>query len=536
MKLFARLYTSNSLRRRGRLISCLLISGVITLPHEAIADYNTHMSNHPSLEIDQKRREASAQLDPVERSKLGQYMTPSSVASFMASLFRRWPNEVRLLDPGAGIGSLTDAYFEQFQQRSPQGAFLSVAAYEIDQTLLGYLRQHLKALEGRARAAGRQFSGETIPRDFIAEGVTSLGLGMRERFTHSILNPPYKKIAVGSQHRKLLSSVGIETVNLYAAFLALTIALTEEGGEIVAIVPRSFCNGTYFQPFRIWILDRVAIKQIHVFGSRKKTFQEDAVLQENVIVHLVRGETQGGVTVSSSNDPTFADYSEWRVPFEAIVQSTDADKFIHIPQKGFEASAFPFTHSLEELGLEVATGPVVDFRVREYWQQDPASNSIPLLYAHHFAGGTLTWPREHKKPNALALNENTRKWLIPGGYYCITRRFTAKEERRRLVAYVFDPTQLRSKLLGFENHLNVFHIAKSGLSEEIAYGLAVFLNSTVVDKYFRSFSGHTQVNATDLRALRYPSLATLVALGKWAITNRGASQEQIDQAVSTYGS
>ncbi len=47
----------------------------------------------------------------------------------------------------------------------------------------------------------------------------------------------------------------------------------------------------------------------------------------------------------------------------------------------------------------------------------------------------------------------------------------------------------------------------------MAAGLACFLNSTVLDNYFRVFSGHTQVNATDLRNMKYPSGDRLRALG-----------------------
>ena len=43
---------------------------------------------------------------------------------------------------------------------------------------------------------------------------------------------------------------------------------------------------------------------------------------------------------------------------------------------------------------------------------------------------------------------------------------------------------------------------------------AAFLNSTLVDTYFRQFNGHTQVNATDLRSLRYPGSDELVRLGE----------------------
>jgi adenine-specific DNA-methyltransferase len=39
-----------------------------------------------------------------------------------------------------------------------------------------------------------------------------------------------------------------------------------------------------------------------------------------------------------------------------------------------------------------------------------------------------------------------------------------------------------------------------------------YLNSQEVDDYFRVFSGHTQVNATDLRRLRYPTIEQLKSM------------------------
>ena len=59
-------------------------------------------------------------------------------------------------------------------------------------------------------------------------------------------------------------------------------------------------------------------------------------------------------------------------------------------------------------------------------------------------------------------------------------------------------------------------------------GLAVFLNSSMVDDYFRQFNGHTQVNATDLRLMKYPNRKTLINLGHWANKSKIISQKKID--------
>jgi adenine-specific DNA-methyltransferase len=486
------------------------------------------MSHVAIRTIDAKRLEANARLDPTQKSKLGQFMTPSAIAEFMASLFTRWPSDTRLLDPGAGIGSLTDAFAEQFFKRAPLKAQLHIATYEIEPVLLTYLREHLEEIRRRGANENRQVAYEIIERDFITEATFGLGFGADRRFSHAILNPPYKKINTNSEHRKSLSRIGIETVNLYTAFFGLAVELTEQNGEIVAIIPRSFCNGTYFRPFREWLLARAAIRHLHIFDSRSKAFKDDEVLQENIIIYLVRDAKQGEVVVSTSHDQTFADYKEICFPFSAIVKPDNVERFIHIPTIEVNGGLSLCSHTLQELGLEVSTGPVVDFRVRSHWRKDPGEECVPLLYPHHFANGGLNYPAVHKKPNALAVNEETRKWLMPQGCYTLVKRFSAKEERRRVVAFVLDPKQLQFDFYGFENHFNVIHAKKHGIPADLAHGLALFLNSTLLDRQFRLFSGHTQVNATDLRTMKYPDRTQLMKFGKWAQKQQKLTQDAID--------
>jgi len=120
--------------------------------------------------------------------------------------------------------------------------------------------------------------------------------------------------------------------------------------------------------------------------------------------------------------------------------------------------------------------------------------------------------------------------LVPAGVYVLVKRFTSKEERRRIVGCIYDPDEIHAPLVAFENHVNYFHANNHGLPMNLAKGLAAFLNSTVVDVCFRQFNGHTQVNATDLRSLRYPARTQLESLGG-KIANPGMPQEELDALV-----
>lgn len=482
--------------------------------------------------LDKIRLDVSTKLNVEEKSRLGQFMTPATVARFMASLFTQSDfGACRLLDAGAGIGSLSSAFLENHKFTR-----IEINAYEIDKNLREQLENIFACYE--TLNPNQDFAALILAEDFIESGVNLILSGKKNLFTHAILNPPYRKISSDSYHRHLLRQVGIETVNLYSAFVALALELLEEGGQLVAVIPRSFCNGTYYQNFRNLILQKSAIRQIHLFNARDKAFKEDNVLQENVIIHLERNGIQGDVTVSTSTDDTFADFVSHSYSFEQIVRKDDAERFIHVPTSQETCvieSSLTFNKSLPDFFIEVSTGPVVDFRVKEHIRQMPEAGTVPLLYPGHFTDNSIEYPKANwKKPNAIDFNQSTEKWLYPKGFYTVVRRFSSKEQKRRIYASVVNPDfSPESIAFGFENHLNVFHFRKKGIPETVAYGLAAYLNSTYIDKLFRRFSGHTQVNAADLRKLKYPGLNSLEVLGDWAKEQINPSQEMIDEKLNT---
>jgi len=498
-------------------------------------EYESQIRDHKQLatqlldHADALRREVAPGLALKRKSELGQFMTPSAVARFMASLFP--PSTLktcRLLDAGAGVGALTSAFLDRWN--SANGLHfqnVEVEAHEIDAPLRAHLETILACYAERLPVTYKVFSG-----DFILEAACRR-MQTSSRFTHAILNPPYKKINSASEHRLILRHAGIETVNLYSAFVALTLTLMQAGGQLVAIVPRSFCNGPYYRPFRTFLLRHAALRHIHLFASRTKAFKDDDVLQENVIIRLERGVGQASVTISNSADDTFADLTTHEHPFDRIVFPDDREQFIHVPTS-LERNAIELSpairFSLPDIGVGVSTGPVVDFRLQEHIHQKPITGTVPLLYPGHFSGYATEWPGEGmKRGNAIELNAVTKRWLYPNGFYTVARRFSAKEERRRIVASVVTPATFPdAPMLGFENHLNVFHEDKRGLPENLAHGLAAFLNTTAVDDHFRRFNGHTQVNATDLRLMKYPSRPALIALGKWARSQSKLTQAMLD--------
>ena len=479
----------------------------------------------------------------LRQGKFGQFLTPAPVATYMASLFGPLPNEVRLLDAGAGAGALTAAFASRLCEKNEGVRAIEATLYELDPLIQDALSETMRDCQRVCAESGIRFTFKIHVVDFIQEMSARLAKDLfgtpSPTFDAAIVNPPYRKIRVDSSERRNLRYADIKTSNLYTGFIALIQRLLVPGGQIVGITPRSFCNGPYFRPFREDFLTNLAVHRLHVFESRNAAFRNDSVLQENIIFHAVKGRKQPReIIISSSSGENGDIVAENVIPFAEVVHPQDAERFIHIPSAAGHAAAKKtmdgLHSSLASLGVNVSTGRVVDFRLKNALRLQPEKGTVPLVYPCHFNGGTVHWPKpKGRKPNAILNNDETRPWLVRSGVYLLTKRFTSKEERRRLVACLFDPEAVEAKWLGFENHLNYFHANGHGLDRSLAVGLFAFLNSTVVDQYFRRFSGHTQVNAADLRKLSYPDRKTLQAMGT-EMKTLDLPQNEIDEIVGKY--
>jgi adenine-specific DNA-methyltransferase len=497
------------------------------------------MNDDLMIRTEARRVAAMATLDADMQARLGQFFTPLRAAALIAGM-PRLPESgrFRILDPGAGVGSLAAAVVYRILAQAPR-LQVEIVAVEVDQSVSNLLSMTMTDCEKEAATSGTVLVASVVQGDFI--DLSTVGVqsdnALSDPFDLVIMNPPYAKLAASSPHRKAMLNQGVDCPNLYAAFLALGASMLTPGGQLVAITPRSFANGPYFEQFRKHLLRGVAIDRLHTFESRSTVFADTGVLQENIVLSGTRDGTRGKVWLTASHGHT-DESTKHVVDYCEILRPEDPHKFLRISTGDADTAvaevmaAMPST--LSELGIQASTGRVVDFRSRPNLRDEPEMADTPLIYPGNLQSGIVEWPRTIRKPQGfVVLNQADRKLLVPSGYYVVVKRFSAKEERRRIVAAVWDPESNGATDVAFENHLNIFHAKGTGLERSVAVGLSLWLNSSTVDRFFRTFSGHTQVNATDLRSLRFPSPYALRSLGVGR-SARLPEQQEIDQLVEEF--
>ncbi len=471
------------------------------------------------------------------RKERGHFGTAPAIADFMADMFtpitRR---KTRVLDAGAGVGTLSAALCQRFLQQRTAGR-IYFELWENDPQLEPRLRQTMESCRAALRDAGHDMEFAIRADNFILEHAqpSLFREAVAAQFDLAIMNPPYFKVRKDSEIARAMAHVVYGQPNVYAFFMAVASDLLADGGQMVAITPRSYFNGPYFKRFRKWFFDRMAVRQIHVFESRDAVFREDQVLQENVILLAVKGGTREDILLTSSRDRSFQSIERQVLPYASVIEDASGDHLVRVATNSLEQKVVEFVDSFpcrfRELPFRISTGPVVTFRSTEYLCIDRSKDTAPLLWMHNVRAFAVQLRPKNGKPMHIRAIDESKRLLLPAKRYVLLKRFTAKEERRRLVAGIVEPTDSYSPLLGLENHLNYVYSPNGELSREEAFGLAALFNSALIDRYFRAISGNTQVNAAEIRAMPTPDLETIRQIGKDVVSRGDITPMTVERIV-----
>jgi adenine-specific DNA-methyltransferase len=484
------------------------------------------------------------------KKEKGQFFTPIEIASLMASYADYKGNSVRILDPGCGSAVLSCALVEHLANTDKNLKLFELVAYETDMELIPISKQALDHLAKWGILHGVEIKYAIHTEDFILHNADCLKetgdlfSDPVEQFDIVISNPPYFKLSINDKRAIAGKIVVNGHPNIYAIFMALAAKLLKENGEIIFITPRSYAAGGYFKIFREYFFKRIDLDKVHLFVSRKDTFNRDNVLQETVIIKgTKRSKPESQVIVSSSGGLKDLQNPLMKIfPKNDIIDLSSGEKILYLPTTDYDESIMEifkgWAGNLSKYNIKISTGPVVAFRALDHIREQFENGSVflaPLFWLHNVRQMKLEWP-VHKSKNGQYINieEKSQTLLVPNKNYILLRRFSSKDDKNRLIAAPFFSNFVKSDFIGIENKVNYIYRPKGHLARNEVIGLCALLNSRVFDAYFRIFNGNVNVSATELREMSLPPLEIIKQIGDTIILSDDFSVENTNKIVNTY--
>ena len=479
----------------------------------------------------------------------GQFFTPQAIAHFMGSLVSTNKKQIDILDPGCGTAILTCALIENLVEKNPNIEVINLVAYETDSNLISLSEKSLSYLKNWLSDKEISFQYIICVHDFIMENYKYLNpsslyfLDKNQKFDFIISNPPYFKLSKDDNRVKAAQIIIDGQPNIYSIFLALAACMLKYDGEMIFIVPRSFTSGRYFNSFRNYFFKYVQIDFIHLFESRKDTFSRDNVLQETLILKAkpkTNKEYESQIVVSTCTGLQDIKQSKQKTYLQKdLINLKSKEKIIHLPTNTKEEAIIDlfksWNGSLNLYNIQISTGPVVAFRMENCIKETPEDETVSLYWLHNVTKMEVNYPlQKSNKGQYIQLCEQTKSYLIPNRNYIFLRRFSAKDDKSRLVAAPYFSLPGTPRYIGVENKLNYIYRPKGHMGRTEVMGIAALLNSNLFDTYFRTFNGNVNVSATELRAMPLPPLETIKEIGKKLILLNNFSMENVSKVIDDF--
>lgn len=475
------------------------------------------------------------------RKKIGQFFTPPSVAIFMGGLMEYTKKEITILDAGAGSGILSSTICDEVL-KNPHIENIHIDLYENNEDILPILNQNMEYLVNTLKGHGKTLTYKVLSENFIIynTGYWRGDIGATSTLYDVVIsNPPYKKIGKQDLEAVAMADIVFGQPNIYFLFMAMSAKLLKQEGQMIFITPRSFSSGAYFQSFRRWFFDNIKLTNLHLFVSRNDVFSCDSILQETIITRAIKTQNPlKNITVTESpNMSIFNNLTTFTVPYDVIVDTNDKNCFMRIPTNEDDINTISFINqwrnNLLTLGYKLKTGPVVDFRATEFTKYEPSESTVPLFWAYNYGdNNAIIFPvKDDKKPQYIQKSKESLGQLVKNIDYIFVKRFSSKEEPRRIQPALYNSNQFKFDYIGIENHINYIVKINGEMSQNELYGLFTILNSSFIDKYFRILNGSTQVNANEMNAIPFPKMEDILEIGAKATRLENITTEECDKII-----
>ena len=474
-----------------------------------------------------------------ERKKCGQFFTSLETARFMVNLYEI-PIEkqsVTVLDAGAGSGILSCAFIEWLEQFDTITE-VKLTCYENDENVLGILRENLDYCKkcSTKRVEYHIRTENYITSQYLDFNCMIGGNPNPPKYDYVIGNPPYMKIPKGAPEAAAMPKVCYGAPNMYFIFAAMGLFNLKDGGEMVYIIPRSWTSGAYFKRFRQYFLTEGKLEHIHLFVSRDKVFDKEDVLQETIIIkarktHLSPEQVK---LTSSKSNKDFDEITSLTVPYTLVVTGKNYYVYLVTDDKEVEVlkRLHQFCQTLPDIGVKMKTGLTVDFRNRSILRDEEEEGAIPLFYSQHIKQGKVEFPIQ--KEHEYVVTEQ-RGLMQDNKNYLFVKRFTAKEEPRRLQCGIYLAKNYpQYTKISTQNKINFIDGLLGEMSECLVYGLFVLFNSTLYDKYYRILNGSTQVNSTEVNSMPVPDMESIQEMGRKLMKTKDLSEKNCDLILEGY--
>ena len=458
----------------------------------------------------------------------GQFFTPVEIAGLMGSFAESGESSLRILDPGCGTTILTCALLESIVQNNSKLKEVDLTVYETDKAIIPYTNESLDYLRSWLKEKNIKLKIYIHTNDFILENADcltdygNLFSQTIEPFDIIVSNPPYFKLPIDDKRAVAAKAVINGHPNIYAIFMAISARLLKENGQLIFITPRSYASGSYFKLFREYFFKIIEIDKVHLFVSRKDTFNRDKVLQETVIIKGTRkGKTnpKHKVNVYSSHglkdidSPIIKSFAQ-----KELIDLNSNEKILYLP-----------TSDSDEAILNVFKN--WNGNLNKYKNGDIFL--APLFWLHQVKKMVLEWPMpKPDKGQYVKIHDESKSILIPNKNYVLLRRFSAKDDKSRLVAAPYFCNFVEAEYIGVENKVNYIYRPKGHLERNEVVGICALLNSSLFDSYFRIFNGNVNVSATELREIPLPPLEAIKEIGNSIILSNDFSVDNANKMVS----